>query len=72
MSEDDVKELFERECHAFFQKRKEEGHVDPADSGDGSPESLFWKDEKGNYGVRMFNAAWWGFRIAFKCMGKID
>lgn len=70
MSEDELKELFERECYAFFQKRKADGFVDRNDTGDGTPEALFWKDEKGNYGVRMFNAAWWGFRTAFRAMGK--
>lgn len=34
----------------------------------GSPitsEALFWKDERGLYGVRQFNAAWTGFLAGY-------
>jgi hypothetical protein len=34
------------------------------EDGDGTPEALFWKQPSGEYGVLMFNAAWWGWRAA--------
>lgn len=71
MNDDELKLIFEKECFEFFEERKRQGFIDPNDTGDGTPEGLFWKDEKGNYGVRMFNAAWWGFRVAYKSMGKV-
>lgn len=26
-------------------------------------DSVFWRDEKGDYGVKMFNAAWWAWAL---------
>jgi hypothetical protein len=53
---------FERLTFDYFLHRREAGHIDPSDQGDGTPEALFWKDDLGNYGVRMFNAAWWAWK----------
>lgn len=35
-----------------------------SDGGDGTPEALFWRTETGLYGVRQFNAAWYGWLAA--------
>lgn len=59
---------FETAAYAYFIRRRAEGKLDRQLSedagGDGTPEVLFWKDERGDYGVKMFQAAWWGWKAA--------
>jgi hypothetical protein len=54
---------FEQAAYARYQTMKVAGLLAKGD-GDGSPEALFWKQPNGEYGVLMFNAAWWGWRAA--------
>lgn len=60
-----AREAFENAAYAHYQAQRAAGHFDEqAEEGDGSRTSLFWMTPDGNYGVRMFNAAWWGWRKA--------
>lgn len=55
---------FESDCYRQYQTAKDGGRIDTSQDGDGSPESPFWKQPDGSYGVLMFNAAWWGWKNA--------
>ncbi len=52
------RESFEKAAYNHYLQRKAAGKIDPSAEGDGTPEAMFWRDENGNYGVLMFNAAW--------------
>ena len=58
------REAFEQAAYAHYLERHAAGLT--ADKADppGSPESLFWRQPDGSYGVLMFNAAWWGWQAA--------
>lgn len=58
-------QLFEDAAFAMYQQKRNAGTL-PPDDGDGSRESLFWKQPDGTYGVLMFNAAWWGWQASIK------
>ena len=55
---------FEQAAMDHFHTRRQQGNVLDDNGCPITRESLFWKDENGNYGVRMFNAAWWGWKEA--------
>jgi hypothetical protein len=55
---------FEVECYLHYTMRKAAGKIDLSQAGEGTPESLFWRQPNGEYGVLGFNAAWWGWRAA--------
>lgn len=60
---------FEQAAMAKFTTRRQAGDKVIDDNGcEITPESLFWKDEHGNYGVKMFNPAWWGWKEACEAM----
>ena len=61
-TEDQDRAAFEAAAYRHFQRRLAAGKIPAEEPGDGTPEALFWRDEKGDYGVKMFNAAWWGFK----------
>ena len=54
---------FEAAAYARYQRMKAAG-VPMSEDGDGTPEGLFWLQPNGEYGVRMWNAAWWGWKAA--------
>jgi hypothetical protein len=56
--------LFEKAMFEHYLRQRALGVLDPNDEGDGTPEALFWKQPNGDYGVLMFNAAWYGWRAA--------
>ncbi len=62
----DQRERFEQACYAHYLERHAAGkttdHMVPA----GPRETLLWRQESGEYGVLMFNAAWWGWQAALK------
>lgn len=58
-----VRATFERECFAYYQRIKAAGWSHP-EEGDATPESLFWRQENGMYGVHQIEAAWQGFQMA--------
>lgn len=60
---DAERKLFEDACYRRYSARKSLGMISNED-GDGTPEALFWKQPNGEYGVLMFNAAWWGWKAA--------
>jgi hypothetical protein len=43
---------------------RDPGGVVSTDGGDGTREGLFWRTETGLYGVKLFNAAWYGWLVA--------
>lgn len=52
---------FEKACYTQYVCKKAAGALDLSQDGDGSQEALFWRQPDGDYGVLMFNAAWWGW-----------
>ncbi len=58
------REAFERAAYNYYLERKAQGSLSPEGEGDGSIESLMWRQPNGQYGVLMFNAAWWGWNAA--------
>ena len=58
----ELRKDFEQLAYQHYLAQKAAGKLDPTAEGDGTPEALFWKQEDGSYGVRMFNAAWQGFK----------
>lgn len=63
-NEEIEREAFEAACYRQYVCQKAAGAIDTSAEGDGTPEALFWKQPGGEYGVRMFNAAWWGWKNA--------
>ena len=55
---------FEQAAMDHFHTRRQQGNVLDDNGCPITRESLFWRDDKGDYGVRMFNAAWWGWKEA--------
>ena len=57
---------FEAAAYTHFVTRRAQGKLDRQlqDGGDQTPEALFWKQPDGSYGVKMFQAAWWGWKAA--------
>ena len=59
------RDQFEEAALAHFVAQRAAGVTISGDNGcETTRESLFWRDDKGDYGVRMFNAAWWGWKEA--------
>ena len=59
------RDQFEEVALAHFGAQRAAGVQISGDNGCApTRESLFWRDDKGDYGVRMFNAAWWGWKEA--------
>ena len=59
------RDQFEEVAMAHFVAQRAAGVQISGDNGcEPTRESLFWHDDKGDYGVRMFNAAWWGWKEA--------
>jgi hypothetical protein len=58
------RERFEQACFDHYLGRHADGktgdHMEPP----GTRPDLMWRDEKGEYGVLMFNAAWWAWQAA--------
>lgn len=65
------RESFEKAAYDHYLQRKAAGKVDPSAEGDGTPEAMFWRDENGNYGVLMFNAAWWGWQAGIEAAAQV-
>jgi hypothetical protein len=55
---------FETAMYAHYLRKRAAGQIDAEGEGDGTPEALFWKQPSGDYGVLMFNAAWYGWQAA--------
>lgn len=66
MNLDQERTRFEQAAMEHFAKRRQQGNVLDDNGCEITPENLFWKDGQGNYGVLMFNAAWWGWKTAFE------
>ena len=65
------REAFEKAAYNHYLQRKATGKIDPSAEGDGTPEAMFWRDENGNYGVLMFNAAWWGWQDGAEAAAQV-
>lgn len=61
---DAERKLFEGAMFAHYLKQKAAGRISTDGDGDGTREALFWKQPNGEYGVLMFNAAWYGWKAA--------
>lgn len=66
------RDRFEQAALAHFLARREAGLAIDDNGSPATAEALFWKDEAGNYGVKMFNAAWWGWQAALKVHREVD
>lgn len=62
----DQRERFEQACYAHYLERHAAGKTEDHEMPAGPREELLWRDKKGNYGVLMFNAAWWAWEQAVK------
>jgi hypothetical protein len=62
----DHREQFEQACYAHYLERHAAGKTADSNEPAGTREQLLWRDENGNYGVLMFNAAWWAYQEALK------
>lgn len=58
------RERFEDAALAYFKERVAAGLAVDDNGCEHTKEALFWKTESGNYGVRHFNSAWWGWKTA--------
>lgn len=57
------RDKFEEVALAHFVAQRAAGVQISGDNGcEPTRESLFWRTDEGDYGVRMFNAAWWGWK----------
>lgn len=56
------RDKFEQQLFILYEQQAAAGKLDPALTGDGTPEALFWKLPNGAYGVAQFNSAWWGWQ----------
>lgn len=65
----DAREQFEQACYAHYLERHAAGKTADSQDGPSTREQLLWRDEKGNYGVLMFNGAWWAYQEALKVKG---
>lgn len=62
-----TRDEFEAALLAWVQLNFSAGHFGTGNNGaPATRESLFWKKSDGNYGVEMFNAAWWGWQTALQ------
>ena len=57
------RERFEAAAFNYYTGLKAAGWSHP-DEGDNTPESLFWLQPNGQYGVINLNAAWWAWQAA--------
>lgn len=62
MTTADTRAAFEAAALEHFIKRRDEGKAIDDNGSPATPEALFWKTPSGDYGVQMFNAAWWGWQ----------
>lgn len=53
--------VFERRAYMYYVERHAAGKLEDSHMPPYPPEGLFWREPDGTYGVKMFNAAWWGF-----------
>jgi hypothetical protein len=58
---------FEAATLKYFIAQREAGKAIDDNGSPATPEALFWRKENGDYGVEMFNAAWWGWKAALIC-----
>lgn len=58
------REAFEVAMFTHYLKQKAAGRISTDGDGDGTRNALFWKQPNGEYGVLMFNAAWYGWKAA--------
>ena len=63
MTHPDTRPQFEDATWAHYQGLKARGWSHPEEGDPNSRESLFWRAENGQYGVRSVEAAWWGWRM---------
>lgn len=70
MTTADTRADFEAAALAYTIQRRDEGKTLDDNGCPATTEALFWKTPTGDYGVHMFNAAWWGWQAAVKTMEK--
>ena len=61
---------FENACVAGFALWREAGNSNNDNGAPCTRESLCWRDDLGNYGVAVLNAAWWGWQEAMAHAAK--
>ena len=61
---------FENACVARFAHWREAGNSNNDNGAPCTRESLCWRDDLGNYGVAVLNAAWWGWQEAMAHAAK--
>lgn len=64
ISVEDERERFEQAVYNHYLERHAAGKTEDRDDPAGTREQLLWRDDKGNYGVLMFNASWWAWQAA--------
>ncbi len=63
MNIEQERDRFEQAALEHFMVQRAAGAQIADDNGcEATRETLFWRDDAGNYGVKMFNAAWWGWK----------
>ena len=64
MNIEQERERFEDAALAHFIAQRAAGKAQDDNGSEASKEALFWRTSDGNYGVKQFNAAWWGWRAS--------
>lgn len=62
MSTEALRKQFEDACLANFVERRASGNISDDNGSPATHEALFWRKANGDYGVTLFNAAWWGYK----------
>lgn len=55
------RDAFETAAHDLYLRVKAMRTEPMVGDGDGTRQSLFWRNADGTYGVEQWNAAWWGW-----------
>ena len=59
---DAEREAFETACVAKFVQWRDAGNTAEDNGAPATRESLCWRHDNGEYGVRALNTAWWGWQ----------
>lgn len=56
------RERFEKACYAHYLQRHADGKTADRHTVAMQPHQLLWRQPDGEYGVLMFNVAWWAWK----------
>lgn len=62
VEENDQRNRFEEACYAHYLQRHADGKTADRHDPPMAPAGLLWRQPNGEYGVLMFNVAWWAWK----------